>query len=174
MGDEVAAALEKRREEVLSILNHSNRKIKWPQTPSLILEPFLYLGSATDATDIASLDQHGITHILNLAAAEVATAGFYGDTRKEVHIQAQDDEEYQIHQHFDECFNFIDEAKSSGGKVLVHCKAGVSRSASVVVAYVMKEKKMKVSEAIQFVLEKRSCISPNEGFVDQLLGLEMK
>ena len=49
-----------------------------------------------------------------------------------------------------------------------HCAAGVSRSASILIAYLMREKKMKYQEAHDFVKSKRSIIIPNSGFVQQL------
>lgn len=69
---------------------------------------------------------------------------------------------------FDETHQWISEALAGGGVVLVHCFAGISRSASVVIAYVMKEMKLDYSTARTLVSRSRSVISPNEGFVKQL------
>lgn len=55
-----------------------------------------------------------------------------------------------------------------GSKVLVHCKMGISRSASVVIAYAMKAYDWDFGQAIKHVKEKRSCIKPNKSFVSQL------
>jgi protein-tyrosine phosphatase len=52
--------------------------------------------------------------------------------------------------------------------VYVHCAAGVSRSASVVIAFLMKEFKMKFQEAFDFVKERRPQIMPNSNFRSQL------
>ena len=55
-----------------------------------------------------------------------------------------------------------------GSKVLVHCKMGVSRSASVVIAYAMKAHNWNMQKAHKFVKNKRTCIKPNTGFMRQL------
>ena len=52
--------------------------------------------------------------------------------------------------------------------MLVHCAAGVSRSASVVVAYLMYKKGLSLDDALDFVKSKRECVDPNFGFREQL------
>lgn len=58
--------------------------------------------------------------------------------------------------------------REEGSKVLVHCKMGISRSASVVIAYVMKAKNWNLHKALTYVKNKRTCIKPNENFLKQL------
>jgi dual specificity phosphatase 12 len=53
---------------------------------------------------------------------------------------------------------------NKGGKVLVHCFAGVSRSATIIIAYMMQEHGMNYHSAFKFVKSKRPFINPNEGF----------
>jgi protein-tyrosine phosphatase len=57
----------------------------------------------------------------------------------------------------------------SGGRVFVHCFAGVSRSATIVIAYLMKEHGLSFNSAIKFVKSKRPQINPNDGFRKQLM-----
>ncbi|XP_061389998.1 DC-STAMP domain-containing protein 2-like [Musca vetustissima] len=71
----------------------------------------------------------------------------------------------------DKAFNFIDKALNNGGCVLIHCNAGVSRSASVVIAYLMKYKNMDFEIAHGYVKTRRECIQPNAGFLKQLRSL---
>ncbi|XP_072386144.1 serine/threonine/tyrosine-interacting protein-like [Diabrotica undecimpunctata] len=67
---------------------------------------------------------------------------------------------------------FIDEALSNNAKVLVHSNKGNSRSATLVLAYVMEKFGLSSSEALQFVKAKRATIDPNEGFRAQLIEYE--
>lgn len=57
------------------------------------------------------------------------------------------------------------------GKVLVHCREGVSRSATLVVAYLMLKEGMTVQDAVRTVRESRE-ICPNEGFLQQLCDFD--
>ncbi|XP_021688953.1 dual specificity protein phosphatase 1 isoform X2 [Hevea brasiliensis] len=83
-----------------------------------------------------------------------------------------DKEDSNLRQYFDECFNFIDEAKRQGGGVLVHCFVGRSRSVTIVVAYLMKKHGMSVSQALEYVRNRRPQAAPNSGFISQLLDFE--
>uniref|UniRef100_A0A6B2LK81 protein-tyrosine-phosphatase n=1 Tax=Arcella intermedia TaxID=1963864 RepID=A0A6B2LK81_9EUKA len=66
----------------------------------------------------------------------------------------------------------IDTANAEGKSVLIHCTAGVSRSASVVISYVMKTERMSFENALKFVKKKRLGVSPNWGFMYQLIEYE--
>ncbi|CAF90678.1 unnamed protein product, partial [Tetraodon nigroviridis] len=65
-------------------------------------------------------------------------------------------------------------AKASNGRVLVHCLAGISRSATIAIAYIMKRMELSLDEAYRFVKEKRPTISPNFNFLGQLLDFEKR
>ena len=69
----------------------------------------------------------------------------------------------------------MDDAHSSGGKVLVHCVAGMSRSVSLVLAYlVQREPRMRLAEALRLVKQKRTVVSPNPCFMEQLARFEVR
>lgn len=74
----------------------------------------------------------------------------------------------------DKSVDFIEKAKASNGRVLVHCLAGISRSATIAIAYIMKRMDMSLDESYRFVKEKRPTISPNFNFLGQLLDFEKK
>lgn len=67
----------------------------------------------------------------------------------------------QIINMFDTNNEWIDEMRTQGRTVLVHCAAGVLRSASFVIAYIMKKKSLNFKKAYKYVKEKRSVIFPN-------------
>ena len=71
-------------------------------------------------------------------------------------------------------YNFIDNAITSKKNILVHCMAGVSRSASVVIYYFMKKYGLSYNRAEKMVKDKRSIINPNVCFKEQLLGYQKK
>jgi protein-tyrosine phosphatase len=73
-----------------------------------------------------------------------------------------------ISKHFLSSIDFIKEAIASEGTVYVHCWQGMSRSATIVLAYVMKEKGLTFDQAYTLVQQARPMIRPNDGFVKQL------
>jgi len=84
-------------------------------------------------------------------------------------IEAEDVDAYDLTEHFEKCFDFIHEHRKNGRGVLVHCMAGVSRSATIVIGYLMRYQNMDLKTAYQFVKKKRTCIGPNKGFIQQLM-----
>jgi len=89
-------------------------------------------------------------------------------------VKVFDSEESHLIVEFEECIKFIDLAiaiqPSTGerGKCLVHCVAGVSRSATVVLAYLMQKKEISRDVALELLVQIRPVASPNEGFLEQL------
>lgn len=82
-------------------------------------------------------------------------------------IDLQDDQKEQIYGFFNTSYYFIDSNLHSTN-VLVHCMAGVSRSATLVIAYLMRKYRMHLEKAKTLVMEKRPFINPNPGFIRQL------
>lgn len=76
--------------------------------------------------------------------------------------------------YFPDAFAFIDKAKASDGRVLVHCNAGVSRSAAITIAYLMNNMRISYETAWEIVRSKRPVINPNIGFILQLKNYEEK
>merc|ERR1711879_408647 len=74
--------------------------------------------------------------------------------------------------HFEEITKIMERAEAENKPMLVHCVQGISRSASVVIAYCMKSRKWSLKESYQYVKSKRRIISPNTNFVTQLRTYE--
>lgn len=68
--------------------------------------------------------------------------------------------------------SLADSVKNSGGRVLVHCQAGISRSATICLAYLIQSHRVRLDEAFDFVKQRRGVISPNFSFMGQLLQFE--
>ena len=124
----------------------------------------LYLGNISGAENIDKIKNLGIKIVLSLI--EESPWPVYNESDNIIHkpIIISDFYKENIIKYFGECLNFI----KGDDKVLVHCAAGSSRSATFVIAYIMRNKKMSFKEALEFVKSKRSVISPNPGFKDQL------
>lgn len=128
------------------------------------IETHLFLGNMEHANARATLRRLGITHVLSMC--QIRPNSFPGVVYR--HMAVNDHPSERICSRFKECFRFIDGALQSGGKVLVHCYAGVSRSATVVIAYTMNRTRMSYPEAFGYIRRKRPVVDPNVGFVRQL------
>ncbi|NXF95320.1 DUPD1 phosphatase, partial [Eubucco bourcierii] len=129
------------------------------------------------ALDRYSLEKAGFTHILNAAHGQrnVDTGPeYYDNMTVEYHgVEADDLPTFQLSQFFYSASKFIDNAlQDERNKVLVHCVMGRSRSATLVLAYLMICKNMTVVDAIKQVSTHR-CILPNRGFLKQLRELDI-
>ena len=87
-------------------------------------------------------------------------------------LELPDTTNAEINGHFESAQQFIDQAHKTGGRILVHCYAGISRSPTIVISYLMKFHGMRYLEALQFVLDKRSIVDPNLGFRGILVRYE--
>lgn len=134
------------------------------QSPSTVL-PNLYLGGWCDASDTALLQSHGITHIMPVGKELRADGPF---TYCEHKIDIIDSTTQDIMEWLPYTTEWIEEKLYNGHKVFIHCYAGISRSASIVIAYLMWKNDWQYEEAYNFLREKRPIINPNTGFVNQL------
>ncbi|XP_020030619.1 dual specificity protein phosphatase 13B isoform X2 [Castor canadensis] len=138
--------------------------------------PNLFLGDAYAARDKNRLIQLGITHVVNVAAGKFQVdtgAKFYRGIPLEYYgIEAEDNPFFDLSIYFLPVAQYIGAALNTPrGRVLVHCAMGVSRSATVVLAFLMICKNMTLMEAIQTVQAHRD-ICPNSGFLRQLQVLD--
>ncbi|XP_061842164.1 dual specificity protein phosphatase 26-like [Nerophis lumbriciformis] len=135
--------------------------------------PGVYIGDQHSAENRNDLCKHGITHILNAAHSKRQSCPEIYQGMKIVYkgVEAQDSCGFDMSVNFQAAADFISMALSRGGKVLVHCQVGVSRSATLVLAYLMLKQRLTLVEAICAVKENRGVI-PNRGFLRQLIHLD--
>ncbi|XP_037672921.1 protein phosphatase Slingshot homolog 1 isoform X2 [Choloepus didactylus] len=136
--------------------------------PSLIFD-HLYLGSEWNASNLEELQGSGVDYILNVTRE---IDNFFPGLFAYHNIRVYDEETTDLLAHWNEAYHFINKAKRNHSKCLVHCKMGVSRSASTVIAYAMKEFGWPLEKAYNYVKQKRSITRPNAGFMRQLSEYE--
>jgi protein-tyrosine phosphatase len=156
---------------------------------SEIIEEFLFLSSYNVAQNKELICQNKITHIIN-AAADVCLNHFEEEEMPYItnmieknsssssnrasnkisylSFNLKDHSMENIECLFYEVINFINNAKEKGGRVLVHCIQGISRSVSLVLAYIIFTRKINYDDAFKLVQARRSIASPNLGFSIQL------
>lgn len=149
--------------------------------------PHLYLGGQGDASSASLLRKLKIRRILNVAG-ECMPHSHPSDSENQaemsqietMHIELKDHSDENISTHFSDALKFIHEAISQKEAVLVHCRFGVSRSATIVIAYLMqygtkespKPSPMSYETSFDFVKARRPQVSPNLGFVLALHQLD--
>ncbi|GJV23923.1 dual specificity protein phosphatase PHS1 isoform X2, partial [Tanacetum coccineum] len=136
---------------------------------------FLFIGGALAARSVYTLQHIGITHILCLCSNEIGQS----DSQRQDLFEYQnfsicDEEDSNISEIFEETHQFIDAVEQKGGKVLVHCFEGRSRSATVVLAYLMTRKNYTLQKAWNTLRRVHKRAQPNDGFATVLLELDRK
>ena len=135
---------------------------------SEIIPNFLYISSYNATKNLELLEKNKITHIIN-CAADFCENVFEQENRfTYLSFYLKDHVLENIECIFYECIKFIESVKEKGGRVLVHCIQGISRSVSIVMAYIIFTKKVSYDKAFNLVQSKREISSPNFGFSIQL------
>lgn len=134
--------------------------------------PYLLIGNQRDAANRERLTELGITHILNVTSQLPLHFESDGITCKR--LSASDSGSQNLKQYFAEAIEFIDSAREANGRVLVHCQAGVSRSPTIVIAYLIAKNHQSLSEAFSFVKDRRAIVAPNLNFMGQLLEFDQQ
>lgn len=134
----------------------------------------IFLLSLEDATASEDLNKEfGITHVISVLEGPVPDK--LKENFQHLQIEVQDMETVNILQHLPSTNTFIDQALTPNsenvkhlGAVLVHCTHGVSRSVTVIMAYLMYKYKLQLAQALHAVKRKSASVQPNEGFMKQL------
>ncbi|XP_061140714.1 dual specificity protein phosphatase 19-like [Syngnathus typhle] len=130
-----------------------------------VVRPFLLLASQDVAHDMDILQRYQVSHVLNVA---YGVANLFPHQLLYKTVQILDLPDTEITSYLKECGSFIDQAREQDGVVLVHCNAGVSRSAAIVTAYLMQSEGLAFDEAYRQVKLARPSSRPNPGFQHQL------
>ncbi|XP_027351953.1 protein-tyrosine-phosphatase MKP1 [Abrus precatorius] len=132
----------------------------------------VYLGGDAVARDRDILKQNGITHVLNcvgFVCPEYFKADFVYRT-----LWLQDSPSEDITSILYDVFDYFEDVREKSGRVFVHCCQGVSRSTSLVIAYLMWREGQSFDDAFQFVKAARGIADPNMGFACQLLQCQKR
>ncbi|KAI0048706.1 phosphatases II [Auriscalpium vulgare] len=139
-------------------------------TNVLILDPYLYLGPCSGASSKPFLASAGITHILSIGATPSEKLPSITYER----IRLIDSPTSDIGRAVHDAKVFIDAVKAQHGRVFVHCSQAISRSPTVVAAYLMQAEGMSLKAALGRIVRARPAVSPNPAFVQQLKAIELE
>jgi len=146
-----------------------NRPVSSNDQPSEILDSWLFQGDWKHATNPVLLDSLSITHILN-----VTDQILLDQSRQILHIPSENGRSANLTESFHQSNEFLDRCRTNNRRVLVHCERGVSRSSTIILAYLMYHKMWTVSQAFEYLLTKRQQASPNWVLLLQLIRSENK
>ncbi|GAA6220937.1 dual specificity protein phosphatase 18-like [Lates japonicus] len=135
----------------------------------------LYLSNGRAANDAAQVTRCEITCIVNVTETRSSCSPHPPPgVESYIHIPVSDSTAYPLSDHFDQVADKIQHIAERGGRTLVHCNAGVSRSAALCIAYLMKHRGVTLLEAHRWVKTCRPIVRPNNGFWKQLVRYEME
>jgi atypical dual specificity phosphatase len=151
------------------------QRFSWEDFPPQASEilPRLYLSDMYTATDPITLKRLGITHVVSVVNDPWHR---YPPHIRHMRLPIHDLPTSDIGGYFDNCVAWMKRAldKDEDARVMVHCMWGMSRSASVVIAYMMATRRTSLSQSLVHVKGKRRVVRPNHGFLDQLKCYEEK
>lgn len=136
----------------------------------LTVPPYLFLGPYTSASR-SFIDSVGITHIISIGRAPACP----DHPNVQYHrLQLLDKDMSSIFAASDKANQIIADARERGGRVLVHCVAGVSRSPTIIAAYLVSRCSMSLRDALALLVRARPAVCPRPGFIAQLRELERR
>lgn len=109
-----------------------------------------------------------ITHILSVVWFRLKPTQIPSNI-KHLFVKADDSISFNMSPFFEQACQFIDEARQSNGRILVHCACGVSRSTTLCCAYLIKHHSMSIEQALTHLRKRRHIVQPNPAFLTQLI-----
>jgi len=159
---------EKCIKRVLSVQQHSVENYEC--NPEMVNLP-VFQNSSTDSQNSEKSDEPETSSEIPEKIPEKTLIKEKFKNIQFMHVKAADVTSTNLIDDFEKCIDFID---SKDGATIVHCQAGISRSATVCLAYLMKKKGYNLDEAFDYLKNCRSCIGPNFGFLGQLKIFEQQ
>ncbi|CAG8561898.1 4100_t:CDS:2, partial [Scutellospora calospora] len=165
--------------------NLDNDNLDSPDTPAPVTHPeiafvvstiipgFLYLGpEISKQEEVEEIESKGIKRILNMAFECKDTLGLNEKFDQYLKLNVKDSVEEDVENGLKAAVAFIEQAEKDRMPVYVHCKAGKSRSVTAVLAFLIESRRWTLSHAYDYVMNRRSGICPNIGFVAELMKVE--
>uniref|UniRef100_A0AC35U7C9 Protein-tyrosine-phosphatase n=1 Tax=Rhabditophanes sp. KR3021 TaxID=114890 RepID=A0AC35U7C9_9BILA len=131
----------------------------------------LYLGNAETAANKELLDRHNIRYIINVTK-DLRNVFEREPDFHYYNIPVDDTHSQNLKTEFYQAFQFINQAQAEGYNVLVHCLAGISRSVTICLAYIMYSRHMYLEDAFDLLFKQNGAIAPNFHFMGQLTEFE--
>lgn len=134
--------------------------------PMSLVAPGLYVGDEAAAANLATLREAGVTHVLNCSALANPLEGQAGAPAAYMQLGLLDNTSDlpRMQEALVSGVEFITQAHASGGTVLVHCHRGISRSATLAIAYLVRATQQPAETVFEAMRTKRKCIDPNLGY----------
>ena len=129
------------------------------------IDDTVYLGNAYNAADYYYLKNFGITGIVN-ACNEISN--YFEDDFEYFKIDILDINNSSIYKFFDPFISFVEGILDNNGKIMIHCYMGSSRSAILVVLYLIKYKSYSMDNSIRFITDRRKRVNINVTYIEEL------
>ncbi len=169
LSPEVRAKIESHIDAVREIVKHRDFEDPSNYIPAPIIPGMFYLGNASNAMDIDGLNAAHISAILNCAAGSCLTnAEYYGEDFAYHEFDARDAGGYNMSQHLDEAVAFYIKCREERRAILIHCAAGINRSAFIAIYLYMIVTGATFTQAVTHCFYQRPIILTNESFITQL------
>ncbi|XP_054157622.1 dual specificity protein phosphatase 14-like [Oppia nitens] len=164
------------RSELLAVRDNPDVS---PDVRAILTEPYSNVDKITDnlyLTGMGGLIKENIEslYITCIINATYEAPNYLLPELQTFRVPVDDTSNDNIYPYFDEVADKINEIAAQNGRTIVHCVAGISRSSTLVIAYLIKYKKRTLRDAFIHVRSKRSLSQPNIGFFRQLLDYETK
>lgn len=168
----IELVVNKRKSMNLSYFSLCSKQVPFYLGISEVL-PSLYLCGACAIVRPETLEKLEIKFVVN-ATVELPDTPLPDDRPEYLRVAIKDSRESNLIEYFDQVADMVEKTRQEDGKSLIHCVAGVSRSVSLVLAYLMKYADMSLKNAFQHVRAVRPQVRPNLGFFKQLIEYEQR